>query len=67
MNRGLIVISALVFSMAEVPFARAADLPVKALPPQPVCGYDDIVRANNQVSVDFATTNINCRDSKNLG
>jgi opacity protein-like surface antigen len=41
-------------------FANAADMrmPVKAPPPVPVCGYSDITAANNQISVDFATTNV---------
>lgn len=41
--------------------AYAADMPVKALPP-PValgCVPNDIVRANNQISVDFIETQVN--------
>ena len=44
--------------------AYSADLPVTAAPnypyaPAPICRGGDIVRANNQVSVDFVETNIN--------
>jgi opacity protein-like surface antigen len=41
--------------------AHAADMPVKAPPPPPapVCSNNDIVRSDNQVSLDFIDTHIN--------
>lgn len=38
--------------------ALAADMAVKAPPPPPGCAVNDIVKANNQLSVDFAATYI---------
>jgi hypothetical protein len=53
-------IGIIAIALATGTSALAADLPVKAPPPS-ACAYD-ILRANNQVSVDYATTNFNYRE-----
>src|SRR5262245_57711283 len=49
--------SVALFALGMAGSANAADMPVKyKAPPVVGCGYSDITAANNQISVDYATT-----------